>query len=278
MATPDYASNFRDETPLFSNTFTGAPPPYHDPRPGQNPPAGNGVYRSCYFFTDELGGTIVMQLASLNRRFWGAVLDAIFSGLLNLAFWIGASFVIAFLSIATGSVSQRNLTSDTATDTLLPTLLSFLIASTIPFLYHVLLVGLRGQTYGHSICDIRVIRSQSFSVGLVPAMIWALWGIAYGLITSVIYSLMLTLLIPIFYAHTLNSIATASDPTALFIGTLFQVLAAALLTIFIVEGGGALIVLLVLLSNPGRQGMHDKLADTYVVRTAPLTVFGREMV
>ncbi len=53
MPTPNYTSNFRDETPPsspFSNTFTAAPPPYYDPRTEQNPSAGNGVYKGCYWF------------------------------------------------------------------------------------------------------------------------------------------------------------------------------------------------------------------------------------
>ena len=63
-------------------------PPFSEPKVPPSPKVETGVYKGCYYFTGEDGETVIMRLAGLMGRFWGAVIDSIITYLLSSLFYL----------------------------------------------------------------------------------------------------------------------------------------------------------------------------------------------
>lgn len=186
-----------------------------------------GVDRGFYFFTDRDGNVIVQALAGFPRRLGGAVVDFLVAILIGVI----VGFVVS-LAFASMEFTRQNYTNF---------ILSLSgLAIFLNFLYHAFLVGLTSQTIGHRLLKIKVIRRGGRSVGLVSGTVRALYGLVPTLLTIII-----SLILP----------ADASGRNTV----------ASILSVGIVSLT-ALGMAWSLLDN-AHQGLHDKLADTYVVST-----------
>jgi uncharacterized RDD family membrane protein YckC len=186
-----------------------------------------GIDRGFYFFTDAGGSIVLHALAGFGRRLAGAIVDSIISAILGIIFFY--TVVLLFLNLDSGDYAQSIL-GITLAVIILPVLFGFL--------YHTILVGLTGQTLGDRLVKIKVIRRGGRAVGLVSGVVRALYGLAPALIAAII-----TLVFP---PATRNEVSP---------GTLIGAAISAL------TGLGMAWALF----DKGRQGLHDKLADTYVV-------------
>jgi uncharacterized RDD family membrane protein YckC len=170
---------------------------------------------------------VLHALAGFGRRLAGAVIDSIVSSILGIIFFYAV--VSLFLNLDTDDYAQSIL-GITLALIILPVLFGFL--------YHTILVGLTGQTLGDRLLKIKVIRRGGRAVGLVSGVVRALYGLAPALIAAII-----TLVYP---AGPRNSVSP---------GTLIGAAISALTALGMAWA----------FFDKGRQGLHDKLADTYVV-------------
>lgn len=184
-----------------------------------------GVERGFYFFTDDVGEINLHALAGLWPRLVGAVADAIITAILGVIFFYAISMIIV----------NRNLFSSITgiylAGIILPTLTGFL--------YHTLLVGMGGQTLGHRWQGIKVIRRGGRAVGIVSGTVRALYGIVPSILVSLVG----------YFALPQTTIAGA------------LVIVGIDLLIYALAAFG----LVWCLFDRHHQGLHDKLADTYVV-------------
>jgi uncharacterized RDD family membrane protein YckC len=209
----------------YNPTLVG--PETHEPAPPEPVGPEYGVDRGFYFFTDPHGNIIVHALAGFGRRLAGAIVDSIISAILGVIFFY--LVVVLFLNLDNGNYMQSVLGIALAA-VIMPVLLGFL--------YHTILVGLTGQTFGHRLLRIKVIRRGGQAVGLVSGIVRALYGLA-----------------PTF-AATFLGIIFPSDASGR--NVLASFLSLAIVTLTALGMAWALV-------DKGHQGLHDKLADTYVV-------------
>ncbi|HEX2913843.1 MAG TPA: RDD family protein [Chloroflexia bacterium] len=224
--------------------------PFQSPSPGEStsayPPAAekplSGVDRGVYYFTDDVGDVNVFALAGFVRRAIGAVVDAILLGILSLILYsvMGPILIGSLLRKATEDYyrtgNEDSVVTSFADGLLLTALGMGVFLFIVSFLYPTLLVGLGGQTLGHRFMKIKVVRRGGRGVGLLSGAVRTLYGVVPNFVQLV------------------------------------------LLFVFGTTGGwiSLLISLLVMLGfllplvDKNRQGLHDKLADTYVVSTTPL--------
>jgi uncharacterized RDD family membrane protein YckC len=186
-----------------------------------------GIDRGFYFFHDASGNVVLHALTGFGRRLAAALIDSIISAILGVIFFYAV--VALFLNLDSGDYYQSAL----------GVALAFIILPVLfGFLYHTILVGLTGQTLGDRLLKIKVIRRGGRAVGLISGVVRALYGLVPSLIASII-----TLVFP---ADSRNSVSTGS-----LIGA----------AIFVLTALGMAWALF----DKGHQGLHDKLADTYVV-------------
>ena len=231
---------------------------------------GIGFYKGCYIFPDEYGGTQVRPLASLPTRLVAAGIDGF------VTYWINYAFFFVFVLLLFGrlnvhttplqqffehAISGNTSKDNPVADAAVASLILAFIGGAIPALYHTGLVTWGGRTLGHRLCGIQVIRSNGKGVGLISALVRALWGIGYSFTSGFIIGFVLGLTAQYITYSDIGSFSVLSDqPTSpgnliFFAGLCFS----------------GFIVLMVMLTNPGRRGMHDMLADTYVVTNKTLT-------
>ncbi|NWJ44342.1 MAG: RDD family protein [Chloroflexi bacterium] len=253
------------------------PPPFGQPKAPPSPKVETGVYKGCYYYVGEEGETVIMRLAGLMERFWGAVIDSIITYLLSFLFYFIFFIFIGIASVTMPTSSSQKSRSYTSTESSLSSnsnffewifsnLLTIIMVSTIPFLYHVITVFMGGQTIGHRINHIKVIHGGGTPITLGSAVLRALWGILYsfglGLVAGIAVNLVLPLLIDDNILNQSNSRIAGQ-----FISALFTIMIV-VLAIYII---GYIAVLYVMLVDKGKQGMHDKMASTYVVEAIPLS-------
>jgi uncharacterized RDD family membrane protein YckC len=272
------------------NDYRNVPPPppygssqpaqeiYTAPAPPKQKPFGNGpekgVYRGCYYFTGAEGETVIMRLSNLPVRFFGAVIDYIICILLTIGFYIFLSIAIGVSSIFIrdssfgGSTTRYSSSSSGSSffDLVLSNLLSIIIYGTIPFLYHVSSLLFSGRTVGHRTFGIKVIREGGNPVSLISAVLRAIWGIGYGFLLFIIAGLLVDLVFPILMGQTRN----ARNGTE-FARMLLDSMLLLFVFVMVIYVVGYMLVLMVMLLDKGRQGMHDKMAGTYVVDARPLS-------
>lgn len=188
-----------------------------------------GVDRGFYYFNDRHGNLIVHALAGFGRRLAGAIVDSIVSAILGVVFLY--LVVTLFLKLDNRDYVQ-SLVGMALAVIILPTLFGFL--------YHAVLVGLTGQTLGHRLLGIKVIRRGGRAVGLVSGVVRALYGLVPAIVATVV-----NLLWP----------SAASSRNSYGLGSIVS------LVIVVLTALGMAFALL----DKNRQGLHDKLADTYVV-------------
>jgi uncharacterized RDD family membrane protein YckC len=186
-----------------------------------------GVERGYYYYTDEFGEVILYRLAGFGRRLAGAVIDAVITEI--LAIIVLYIIIISFFATSFDLEGFQNLILALA---ILPTFLSFF--------YHTFLVGLTNQTLGHRIMGLKVIKRRVRAVGLLSGIIRALYGTIPALVSAVV-----TLTFPAKTAG--NNYLIAGINLAIY-------------GLFALGMAWALV-------DKAHQGLHDKLADTYVVRS-----------
>jgi uncharacterized RDD family membrane protein YckC len=186
-----------------------------------------GVERGFYYYTDEFGEVILHKLAGFGRRLAGAVIDAVITEI--LAIIVLYIIIISFFATSFSLEGFQNLILALA---ILPTFLSFF--------YHTFLVGLTNQTLGHRIMGLKVVKRRVRAVGLLSGIIRALYGTIPALVSAVV-----TLTFPAKTAG--NNYLIAGINLAIY-------------GLFALGMAWALV-------DKAHQGLHDKLADTYVVRS-----------
>lgn len=181
-----------------------------------------------FYFTDKYGYTSSQEFASVGQRIGGAIIDGIITLLLTGIFLFagimafGAGLSKQFNGVSRGSTANF-LTLTGATIMLV--LFILVVVFALPFFYHVILVGISGQTLGHRIVGIEVVRTSGPGVGFGPAFLRALYGTAGSLVSN-------------FAGETFSTI--------IILVVVFGMLWAGL--------------------DKNKQGWHDKIAGTYVVR------------
>ncbi|MBN9391760.1 MAG: RDD family protein [Chloroflexi bacterium] len=198
----------------------------HEVKPAPEGPT-YGIDRGFYFFHDASGNVVLHALAGFGRRLAGAIIDSIISSILGIIFFYAV--VSLFLNLDPYNYEQSIL-GITLALLILPVLFGFL--------YHTILVGLTGQTLGDRLLKIKVLRRGGKAVGLVSGVVRALYGLVPAIISAI-----LALNLP---ASSRNSVSPGSIIGAVISGVTALGLAWALF-------------------DKSHQGLHDKLADTYVV-------------
>jgi uncharacterized RDD family membrane protein YckC len=218
----------------------------------------------CFIFPDEYGGVLVRQLAGLPSRFIAACIDSFITYGINYAFFFVYVMLLAGKLHDRPSPQEQFLNyvfnGNTSNDNFIPItsatiFMLVLINSVIPACYHTILVAWGGRTLGHRLCGIQVIRSNGKGVGLMAALFRASWGIIYSFMTGFVLGYVLGLIVQRLTYSDIVSFSTSSGSLILLVGI----------------GISAFIVLAVMLSNPSRRGMHDMIADTYVVTNKTLS-------
>jgi uncharacterized RDD family membrane protein YckC len=199
-----------------------------------------GVDRGFYYYTDDLGELVIAPLGSFLRRFWGAVIDNILMGFLIaiLYFSIGSFLIGSLVEHSYEQAYQRGQRVNTRQlndDFFQLAIGLYIMGLVVTFLYYFLLVGLGGQTFGHRFTKIKVIKSGGRAPGVFSSFIRTLYGTVPGL-TGFLLS---TFLKPAVIGNILALVLYL----VVFIGLLWP------------------------LFDRGKQGWHDKLANTYVVST-----------
>lgn len=226
----------RQTNSAFDTTFgttTETPP---------SPPAETGVERGHYFVKHGDGEPSIYPPAGFGRRFLGAVIDAIIVGLITGIVVFG--LYVFFVSSALNDPEVRRVARfgrEALTEVLLRRfalvigLIAF-VGVAFPMFYHVLMVMLGGQTLGHRIMGMRVIKTGGRGVGFLSSFLRA----AYGSLPTFISALILLI--------------TRVNTDLLSSGLLVVVVFGFLWALF----------------DSNKQGFHDKLARTYVVRSHPI--------
>jgi uncharacterized RDD family membrane protein YckC len=210
--------------------------PFENQTPTGNAELPTGVERGVFYYTDDVGDLNVVELGSFWRRVGGAVIDAILIGILVniLSFFMG---VFLGINMAINLQEEARRTGTRVSEVKIEQAGSslsiglWIMGVIVLFLYHFLLVGLGGQTIGHRLTKIKVLRAGGLAPGIISSALRALYGTVPGVVLVI-----LSLINPDFG----NAV-----------GLLLYVLAA--------------LGLLWALIDPARQGLHDKLAKTYVV-------------
>lgn len=226
-----------DPTPVsFYSRVSPALPSFNKPN--------YGIDRGFFFYTASSGRVIARPLARLGNRITAAIIDWLLLFLLYLILgWLSFSLVgsnrllLAFnlLDLFPGNLS--NVYTRAMIFGASPYVSIILVFG---LLYHIALVANYGQTIGHRISNIKVIKTNGNSVDWGSAAIRALYGQVTGIITAVIAAVVSrTLPINDLLLSSL-SITISSLP---------------LIGFYLSE------------IDPARQGLHDKLANTYVVST-----------
>lgn len=220
-------SPYGQQMPPPSGMYVAPPLPYAMPG-SQNTEeeAGAWVENGVFYFTDQYGYTASREIAGFWRRFFGAVIDGIVTNIVT--------FIITFagtLLILSGNARQlnqvRSVSFSNLTGILLPILILAVVAGIIlPLCYYVILVGVSGQTLGHRAMGIEVVSKKGPGVSFGRSILRAAYGI----------------------------------PITLFLNERIE--SWGVLQIF------ALVLLLGMAwaaFDNGKQGLHDKLAGTYMV-------------
>jgi uncharacterized RDD family membrane protein YckC len=254
-------------TPQPSPSY--APPGFTraDQRPSQA--TINGLYRGCYYYYDsETSTTRAYQLAGLWSRIKGAIIDGILVFILNIIFWFVATIILSILIANVPDNDTAYYRSNSAPSVLENIgifMLPFMIGNMIPFLYHTGLVSMGGQTFGHRMSHILVVKRNSHTVGVVSAALRAAWGLGYNFLIGVVAVLVWTVTIPILYAATI-----AANPNRAVSLNNFRLFASGtVLVFFLVYAAAIALPLCMMAFTKSKQGMHDLLASTYVVYDKP---------
>lgn len=235
-ATPPPNFNVKPEDLRTSSQFYERPPMASR----ESEEAPYGVDRGFYYYTDDLGEIVIAPLGSFLRRFGGAVIDNILAGILIaiLYFTIGGFLIGSLLehSYEQAYQSGQRISARQLSNDLSPLLMGLSVMGlVVTFLYYFLLVGLGGQTLGHRFTKIKVIRAGGRAPGVFSSFIRTLYGTVPGVLGLVLSAFL--------------------KPA--IIGTILS------LVLYI----PVIIGLLWPLFDRGKQGWHDKLANTYVVST-----------
>lgn len=230
-----------------------------------------------YLYKDEQGGKIAKKLAPVSSRMIASVVDIVLLSLLVLIVQVIIVFGYALTNKATiitdlrnyGSSAERgiDLTSGVVMEHGgIVANFSFLFVVMIPLIlsmtYHVALVMSRGQTLGHRLLKLKVIRTGGGPVNFGRAFLRALWGQAYSFVVGLIVGFLLAALVRVPQSYFLWISISPSDiylhpyNSGAFILTVIGTLLALI---------GALTHLLL---RPDRRGMHDWWADTYVIQNS----------
>jgi uncharacterized RDD family membrane protein YckC len=265
-----------------SQGFRPGPTPQPQPTPSYAPPGFtradqrpsqatiNGLYRGCYYYFDsETSSTRAYQLAGLWSRIIGAIIDGILVFILNVIFWFVATIILSILvanAPDNDTAYYRSTSSPSFLENIGILMLPFMIGNMIPFLYHTGLVSMGGQTFGHRMSHILVVKRNSPTVGVVSAALRALWGLGYNFLIGVVAVLVWTVTIPILYASTI-----ATNPNRAVSLNDFRLFASGtVLVFFLVYAVAIAIPLCMMAFTKSKQGMHDLLASTYVVYEKPI--------
>lgn len=224
-------------------------PPFENNSVSSAKVAISGFSKGYYFYPDPLGGLIAKEIGTMTRKFIGSIIDTILLGFIV--------FVMVLLSAAT--IGTFNKSNGGRLDQGQTILLTYVLPIGLSLVYNIFFVWLGGQTLGHRICGLKVIKRAGRRVGLISALVRATWGLIYSFVTGFMLGLILVIFVwPRGYQTKDDYISLWSRP--------YNSLA------FIVTVGipviAMLVVAAVMLSNPGRRGMHDYLAGTYVIRNS----------
>lgn len=224
----EVASEAHRETPAtngFGHRPTLVGPETREPEPAGGDEPEYGIERGFYYYTDDLGEVNLHALAGFGPRFVGALVDALVTAILGVIF-----LYIVLLIIVNPSNFLRSATGIYLAGAILPTLFGFL--------YHTILVGLTSQTLGHRLMGIKVIKRGGRAVGMVSGIVRALYGLVPGLFITLVGL----------------TVTQTTDSDTLMI-----------IAIYLLIYGIAALGLAWALVDKDHQGIHDKLADTYVV-------------
>jgi uncharacterized RDD family membrane protein YckC len=230
-----------------------------------------------YLYNDEQGGKTAKKLAPVSSRVIASVVDIVLLSLLVLIIQVIIVFGYALTNKATiitdlrnyGSSAERgiDLTSGVVMEHGgIVANFSFLFVVMIPLIlsmtYHVALVMSRGQTLGHRLLKLKVIRTGGGPVNFGRAFLRALWGQAYSFVVGIILGFLLAVLPKVPQSYFLW---IGISPSDIYLhpynsGAFILVLIGTLLALV-----GALIPMLL---RPDRRGMHDWWADTYVIQSS----------
>ncbi|MDB5080661.1 MAG: hypothetical protein JWP00_2585 [Chloroflexi bacterium] len=206
----------------FGQDSPFAGPETHEPTPEDPAEPEFGVSRGFYFYTGEFGEVVLHALSGFGRRFAGALIDAVTTAVLGTLFFI----------LVASRIFQSNVTSQSLW------LAGVALTTIFSFLYHTILVGMTGQTLGHRLMGIKVIKRGGRAVGPVSGIIRTLYGTVPALLLTILGTI---------------------------VSTESYILGAINLMVYSLVAAGMACALF----NNAHQGIHDMLADTYVVRAEP---------